>query len=119
MTLLTALNAVSFREKTAWAMASILTLAGIHYYNKVVSISAAQGETAAPLMGLVVAYVVFVVVTSIIVMSILSATSGREADAPADEREKMIARQGGELVRLCLCSAGAGSAVVLFGKRRW
>lgn len=86
---------VSFREKTAWAMAIILTAAGFFYFDKVVRISAAIGETAPPMIGLVIAYVVVIVIASIIVMSVLAGTAGKEADAPADERERRIQDKAG------------------------
>lgn len=95
MSLLAGLNGLSFREKSAWAMAIILTAAGLFYFDKVVRISIGMGETAPPMIGLVIAYVVLIVIASIIVMSVLAATSGKEADTPADEREKMIAHKAG------------------------
>jgi hypothetical protein len=95
MTLLTAYRNMSFREKTAWAMALILTAAGFFYFDKVVRISAALGETAPPMIGLVIAYVVMIVIASVIVMSVLAGTSAKEADAPADERERRIQDRAG------------------------
>lgn len=86
---------MSFREKSAWAMALILTGAGMFYADKVVRISNALGQTAPPLIGLVVAYVVLVVIASIILMSTLAVSAGKEADQPADEREKIIADKAG------------------------
>jgi len=95
MPLLAALNAISFREKSAWAMAIILTAAGLFYFDKVVRISNALGQTAPPLIGLVIGYVVLIVIASIIVMSVLAVTSEKEADAPADERERLIEHKAG------------------------
>ena len=95
MTLSSAYRNISFREKSAWAMSIVLTAAGAFYFNKVVRISQALGETAPPLIGLVIAYVVMVVIASIIVMSVLAASSGKEANSPADERDKIIADRAG------------------------
>jgi hypothetical protein len=95
MSLILAFKDMSFREKTAWAMALILTAAGFFYFDKVVRISAALGETAPPMMGLVIAYVVMIVIASVIVMSVLAGTSAKEADAPADERERRIQDRAG------------------------
>ncbi|MCI4644020.1 MAG: hypothetical protein MRY64_04480 [Hyphomonadaceae bacterium] len=84
-----------FREKTAWAMIVILTLAGLFYYQKIIAISLTAGETAPPIVPLVIAYVVFIIIASIIVMPIVAAISGKEANAPADEREEMILAKAG------------------------
>lgn len=95
MSLLTAIKDMSFREKTAWAMATILIAGAIFYFDKVVRISHAIGQTAPPLIGLVIAYVILVVIASVVVMSALALSAAREADAPADEREKIIADKAG------------------------
>jgi hypothetical protein len=86
---------MSFREKSAWAMALILIGGAIFYFDKVVSLSRATGETAPPIIGFVIAYVILIVIASIIIMSVLAVSAGKEADAPADEREKIIADRAG------------------------
>lgn len=95
MSRLTAIKNMSFREKTAWSMSVILTGAGLFYFDKVVRISHAIGQTAPPLIGLVIAYVILVVIASVVVMSALALSAVREADAPADEREKIITDKAG------------------------
>lgn len=84
-----------FREKTAWAMAAILTGGAAFYLNMVISASRALGQTAPPFIGFVIAYVVVIVIASVVLMSVLAATSPREAEAPADEREQIIAHKAG------------------------
>jgi hypothetical protein len=86
---------IPFREKTAWAMAAILTGGAAFYLNMVISASRALGQTAPPIIGFVIAYVVVIVIASVILMSVLAATSPREANAPADERERVIADKAG------------------------
>jgi len=86
---------MSFREKSAWAMALILIAAGLFYFEKVASLSRTLGQTAPPLIGLVIAYVIFIVIASIILMSVVAISAGREADAPPDEREKIIGDKAG------------------------
>lgn len=95
MSLFAAFRNMAFREKTAWAMTAILTAAAIFYFDKMGRISDALGETAPPLIGLVIAYVILVVIASVIVMTVLGVSAAREADAPADEREKIIADKAG------------------------
>ncbi|MBA3069314.1 MAG: hypothetical protein FP825_12660 [Hyphomonas sp.] len=84
-----------FREKTAWAMALILIGGAAFYFNMMVSASRALGQTAPPLIGFVIAYVVVIVIASVVLMSALAAASPREAGAPADEREKIIGDKAG------------------------
>ncbi len=86
---------MSFREKTAWAMSIILTLSGLFYFDKVIGVSQAIGQTAPPIIGFVIAYVVLVVIASIIIMSVLGASAADEANAPADEREKLVVDRAG------------------------
>lgn len=86
---------MSFREKTAWAMSIILIVAGAYYFNLVARASAALGETSPPVIGFVIAYVVFVVIASIIAMSVLGIANHKEANAPADEREKRALDKAG------------------------
>lgn len=80
---------MSFREKSAWAMALLITAAGAFYAWQVLSLSRALGETAPPLAaGL--PYVFLVVVGAIVAQTVLALAWPREADAPADERERQI-----------------------------
>ena len=80
---------MSFREKSAWAMALLMTVAGAFYGWQVLSLSHALGETAPPLAaGL--PYVFLVVVGAIVAQTVLALAWPREADAPADERERQI-----------------------------
>jgi ABC-type transport system involved in multi-copper enzyme maturation permease subunit len=90
-----ALRNMPFREKTAWAMASILIGGAAFYLNMVISASRALGQTAPPVVGFVIAYVVVIVIASGLFMSALAAASPREANAPADEREKIIGDKAG------------------------
>ena len=84
-----------FRKKTAWAMAAILAGGAAFYLNMVISASRALGQTAPPIIGFVIAYVVVIVIASVILTSVLAATSPSEANAPADEREKIIGDKAG------------------------
>ena len=84
-----------FREKTAWAMGAILIVAGLYYFNMVVTASVAAGVTAPPIIPFVIAYVVLVTIASIVIMSVVGATAADEANAPADERDRMILDRAG------------------------
>ena len=84
---------MSFREKSAWAMALLMTVTGVYYWYAVSAASRAIGSTAPA--AIVIGYVIWVVVGSIIVQVLLATTSPKEARAPADERERQVQRGAG------------------------
>jgi hypothetical protein len=86
---------MSFREKTAWAMGAVLIAAGVWYFQRVIGLSDALGETAAPNMRFVIGYIILVILASILVNVIIASAAGKEAEAPADERERAILDKAG------------------------
>ena len=99
---------MSFREKSAWAMALLMAAAGAFYGWQVLTLSRALGETAPPLAA-ALPYVFLVVVGAIATQTVLALASPREADAPADERERQIQLKAGAWsgVLLGACVIGA------------
>ncbi|MFN3911621.1 hypothetical protein [Hyphomonas sp.] len=95
MSVLSAFRNIPFREKTAWVMAAILIGGAAFYLNMLAGASRALGQTAPPIVGFVIAYVVVIVIASVVLMSALALTSPGEANAPADERETIIAAKAG------------------------
>ena len=89
------LTGMSFREKTAWVMTIILIVAGLLYARQMWEIGEALGRTPPPQMHTTIGYVILVVVASIISLSTLGAMTPREADAPADERERLVQHKAG------------------------
>ena len=79
---------MSFREKSAWLMALLLTAAGLYYFHVVRTASQAIGETAPP--AVVITFIILIAVASVIGQTVLALSSRRAANAPADERELMI-----------------------------
>ena len=88
---------MSFREKTAWVMMIILIAGGLFYFNMVWKASQALGDVAPPIIPFVIAYVVLIVIASILVMTALAIATPSEANAPADERERRAESQAGNL----------------------
>ena len=84
---------MSFREKSAWVMALLMTATGLYYFYAVGAASQAIGATAPA--AVVVGFVIWVVIGSIIVQTLLALTSPKEANAPADERERLIQQRAG------------------------
>lgn len=108
---------MSFREKSAWAMAAVLIAAGLVYARSV--LQAPEGAVFGPL----VPYVLTVVVLSIVAQTVLGALSPGEAEAPADERERLAlaiaGHRSGQALAALVVMAGAvflfhGQGVVLF-----
>lgn len=89
------LTDMSFREKTAWAMTIILIVAGLLYTRQIWTIGQALGHTPPPQMQTTIGYVVLIVIASIISLSTLGAMTPREAEARADERERLVQHKAG------------------------
>lgn len=86
---------MAFKEKSAWAMMVILIAAGLFYFNLIFKASAALGATAPIIPPFLVAYIVLVVIASIVVMSVIAISAPEEANAPADERERRADNKAG------------------------
>lgn len=96
---------MSFREKSAWVMAAVMTAAGLYYLSMVVEAFQATGE--APIGGLT-PYVTLVVVGSILAQTALAVLMPREADAPADERERPLLDRAGNWSGYVLAGCALG-----------
>ncbi|HYD45894.1 MAG TPA: hypothetical protein VEA79_11585 [Phenylobacterium sp.] len=99
---------MSFREKSAWAMALLMTATGAFYAWQVVSLSRALGETAPPLAAWL-PYAFLVVVGAIVAQAVLAALSPREAGSPADERERQIQLKAGAWSGVVLAIGAVGA----------
>ena len=73
---------MSFREKSAWAMALVLLAVGAFYVKLVSSDGVPPAAAALP-------FVVGTVVLSVVAQVLLAIASPREAASPADERERL------------------------------
>lgn len=98
---------MSFREKSAWVMTVVMTLAGAYYLQLITSASDALG--AAPPPAIVIPYVILVVIASIIAQSSLAVSSPTDANAPADERERLVHDRAGNWSGLVLATFGVTS----------
>ncbi len=100
---------MSFREKSAWTMALVMIVTGVFYAWLV------SHAPMAPVIGPLLPYVLAVIVLSVVLQILLAILSPKEANAAADEREKLvIARAGhwsGMILAVLLMLAG-GTYVV-------
>jgi hypothetical protein len=81
---------MSFREKSAWiSLVAYLAIYGFYFAN--VAMALARGEAdAAHFLGLLGKSVVLFVLVTVVLTIIAAIRSPRDAQAPQDEREKLI-----------------------------
>ena len=82
---------MSFRERSAWAMAAVLLVTGLLYLQIALGHSA-EGSTE---IHDLVHWVILVIIGSIIVQVALAIASRKEAKLPADERERIAIYRAG------------------------
>lgn len=86
---------MTFREKSAWIMFLALMVAGAIYFYLVGVIWSESGQLAQPMLPLVVIYTLCLVVLAVIGHIAIAIMAPKEADSPADEREKQIIIRAG------------------------
>ena len=105
---------MSFRERTAWVMGLILIAAGVWYFKRVVGLSMELGHVAAPNIKFVIGCIGLIVIASIVANVVIASQAGKEAEAPADERERTILNKAGHWSGIVL-AVGAVSGLWHFG----
>lgn len=98
---------MSFREKSAWVMGLVMTIAGVYYLKMVLEESRAMGWATPPVDALA-PYVTLVVVGSILAQTVLGALMPKQANAPADEREKPLLDRAGNWSGYVLAGVAIG-----------
>ena len=76
-------------------MSAALIVGGLIYFLPVLSGWNSSGQLPSPLMPQLVAYTVCLVTIAIVGHIVITALAPREADAPVDEREKLIFDRAG------------------------
>jgi hypothetical protein len=87
---------ISFREKSAWAMGALVLAVTIFYLIDVQPISWREG-VAPPVDRHFIKITIATIIGSILIQSWLAARNPKEADAPADERERLALARAGNL----------------------
>jgi hypothetical protein len=103
---------MAYREKSAWVMGALMALSGLYYLHLVITVSGTIGETELP-MRVLIAYVVLVVVGSVVAQVTLAVSHPKEANAPADERERPVLDRAGNVSGIVL-GFGAVSSLLHF-----
>ena len=104
---------MSFREKSAWAMAAVMALTGLFYLHLALAVPADAPPVAQ--LGPLVPYVLAVSFASIVVQVALAVFNLRDARKPADERERQAIHRAGHsagIVLAVVVVSAAGSYLV-------
>lgn len=102
---------MSFREKSAWVMALVLGGAGLWYLSLVTGAWRELGTT--PPAWVVVPFIILLVLASIVSQVVLAVSDPKNAERPADERERPIIDRAGNWSGIVL-GFGAVSSLLLF-----
>jgi len=104
---------MAFREKLAWVMTIVLSLAGGFYAWEVIGYGLALNAVPPPSIKLAFVYVGFVIIGSIIGAVSIAAQNNDDANAPIDERERIIVDRAGNWSGYIL-AAGAVMGVLYY-----
>jgi hypothetical protein len=96
---------MGFREMSAWVMAALLIGLGVFYANAVIGTTQALDAVPAPSIPLLVVTTVLLVAGAIVGHVVAAALSPNDANAPEDERDRLVLWRAGNLSGLVL---GAG-----------
>jgi hypothetical protein len=104
-------SAMSFREKSGWAMGALLCGLGGGYF---LALGTAAWQTGGPVpTGLLLRLVIWSIIGSVVVQAVLAGTDARAAAAPADERERLASLRASHWSGVVL-GLGAVLALMLF-----
>jgi lysylphosphatidylglycerol synthetase-like protein (DUF2156 family) len=103
---------MSFREKSAWVMAAVMIVAGLYYADLAYSASPAGGSSL-PSAAILAPYTIFVIVASVVAQTVMAIAAPKDANAPADERERPLLDRAGHWSGMLL-AAGAVCALLWF-----
>jgi hypothetical protein len=92
---------ISFREKSAWAMGALFLAITAFYLVDLQPISWREG-VAPPVDRHFIKIMIATIVGSILIQSWLASHNPREADTPADERERLVLARAGNLSGIVL-----------------
>lgn len=86
---------MSFNEKSAWVMFIVLLIPTGLYFSSVYYLSVALGYLIEPSVPKLIMYTIILVVLSIVGQTLIALSSPKDANAGADERDKIIETKAG------------------------
>lgn len=103
---------MAFRERSAWVMGALMVVAGLYYLNMAVAASRELGW-AAPPVAIFIPFTLLIVIASIVAQVAMAMLTPKDANTPADERERPLLDRAGNWSGLVL-GAGAVSSLLHF-----
>ena len=94
-----------FHEKSAWIMIASLLLGGLLYFSAVLSGWSDANQLVSPKVPLIVGYTVCLTIIAVVGHIIIAVLAPRDANAPADERERLIFSRAGHFSSYLLATA--------------
>lgn len=88
---------MTFLEKSAWLMSLALLASGGYYLWTVYRVSEALGETAPPNIGVIAVSTIILVAFAIFGHALAALGNPADADAPEDERDKLVSWRAGNI----------------------
>ena len=104
---------MAFQEKSAWVMLLALLVSALFYVSIVAAMSEGLGHLASPGLSTLVGYTIVLVAICAIGHIVIAIFAVKDADAPLDEREKIIVQRAAHLSSYVL-GAGVIMALILF-----
>lgn len=104
---------MTFREKSAWAMGALILLTGFWYMSLVFAIPVDAPPQAQ--LGAAVPWVLAVIVGSIAIQVLLAVLNLRDAQKPADERERLVIDRAGHWSGYVLAAGVVSGAIHYLG----
>jgi hypothetical protein len=101
---------MTFREKSAWAMGALMIATGLWYLFLALNIPAEAPALAQ--LGAVLPYVLVVIVGSIAIQVGLTVFNLRDAQRPADERERIVIDRAGHWSGVVLATGVVNGAIL-------
>lgn len=88
---------MGFRELSAWVMAILIALLGLFYINAIFASARALEAAPPPNVPLIAVTTVFLIIGAIVGHLVAVAIAPQDADAPEDERDKLIIWRAGNV----------------------
>ncbi len=96
---------MTFLEKSAWVMITALLISGGLYSAGVIAMTNTLGEIPPPNIGLIAVFTIAIVALAIVGHIIAALTNLSDADAPEDERDRLVALRAGNISGILLAAS--------------
>ena len=88
---------MSFQEKSAWVMLVALFVPSFLFFYSVFSITSESGALPTPIVPALIGFTIVTVIIAVVGHIVVAVINPNEANAPKDERCKLINRKAGNL----------------------